>query len=203
MALKLKFNICQNTDCKTVSYSELTGIFSTGNTTGWNDSSTAYIADITTATLSITSPIATTPTIIDIFNIITPNGFPTTDSPSLEYDLTSINIVGSNTIATLDDGLYTFKYEVYDATNDQYYSTTKEVAFLCQSKCCVQKFAKKVGEGSCCDGCANEDMDKFLTGFALLKTLEALSGGCGNTEEFNKTLKTLTNLCKNNACGCS
>lgn len=201
MGLKLKFSICQSEDCKSLEFSELTGSYSLdSNPTGWGSPNT-LILDITTATLSITTPTGTTPTIINIFNIQTPNGFPTIDNPSIAYDLTSIDINNTNTSVSLDDGLYIFKYEVYDATNDQYYSTIKEVLLTCNVECCIKKLAIKIADGTCCEGCINEDIDKFLTGFALLQTLKNLAG-CGNTVSIAKTLKTLQNLCSKNNCGC-
>lgn len=201
MALKLNFDIVQSNDGKYLYFYETTNVYNSAFLNGWNTPN-ASIADITTATLTIvgggTSP---TPLVLDIFNVITPNGFPTVDNPSQPYvlDTTITNV--TTTVELYADGLYTYTYTVYDATNDIYYHTTKNVVLLHTVTCCVQKLFAKAAKAGCCEGCKNEDMEKALLGFTLLQTLKELEC-CGSENEINKTLKTLQSLCNNSKCGC-
>lgn len=204
MALKLNFNIEQSADGQYLYFTETTGLYSAANLTGW-ESPNAAIADITTATLTIvggnTSP---TPLILDIYNIITPNGFPTSDNPSQPYVLDATITDAAASIGVYTDGLMTFTYTVYDATNDVYYHTTKSIVLLHTVECCVQKLFAKAAKAGCCEGCKNEHMEKALLGWTLLETLKQFNCDCNcfSVTDINKTLKTLQNLCANSKCGC-
>lgn len=201
MGLKLDFIIKESQDSKSLTFQENTGIYGNTNLGGYGNPN-PELGDITKATLTISGPdIVNQPLSIDIYNIISPNGFPTLDAPSQPYILDTT--VLSNTTSPLEmlDGLYTFIYEVYDSVGDNYYHTTKNILFLNSVTCCVQKMFMKTAKSGCCDGCENEDMKKAILGFTLLETLLALEC-CGSIANINGTLRTLQNLCKQSKCGC-
>lgn len=190
MALSLKIAICQNSDCKSVEFSETTGAYSTSNTGGWG-SPNPTIADATSAILTITQPDGTVTTIAS--SLLYPT-FPTTDD-TVTYTIDSGDLALGDDVA-LPDGIYTFVYEVLTTTG--VYRVQLRKALYCQAECCVNGLLAKVATEGC--DCSSELVDNALEAYFWLQVLKASE--CNETA-FDNALEIINRICDFNSCNCS
>lgn len=187
MSLVLTFNVCSNSNCKTVNFNETTGTYNvTTNPTGWGTPN-ATIASATTATLTITKP-DTTEIVINLFST-----YPTTDSTLLR----TITQTELENTGKLTDGLYTFLYTV--TANSVVYTQTIQKLLYCQITCCVNNMWADVAKSGGCLDCDSIAKDKARKAQALLSGLESVAEA-GNKDAFDNILSVLTKLCNSSNC---
>ncbi len=195
MALSLNISSCIKNACRTLSISELTGLYDVNlNNTGWETPNPA-IADVVTWSLEITRPDLTTITIDE------PVGLPTS-STVLEYEI-SASTVNSDWSKFLD-GLYTITYTVVVDIAGTYttYTVTKYILVTCNIECCVARLFAKIATDSDCE-CDSLTIKNALYADALLQGLLA-SKNCGNVTAINNLLTKLNKICtaSTSDCGC-
>jgi hypothetical protein len=189
MSIKLDFSICQNSDCKSIKFSETTCSYSSNNTGGWG-SPNEEVTDATEATLQIQIPGVVGLVNIDLYSL----GYPTNISNSLT--LTSNNL-GLGVNYPLPDGIYIFTYSV--TTSNDIYTITKYILLDCQVRCCVSKMLAEIPDKDC--DCANETSKKALLAYTYLEALTN-AARCGNITKANNILNLLRMICNKKSCGC-
>jgi hypothetical protein len=190
MALELNIQICTS-GCSSFLFSELTGAYSTVNTTGWG-APNPEIVDAVSATLEITTPSEITYT-FDLYD-----DFPTTDSTQ-SYEVTG-SVLGMSD--SLTDGKYTFVYTVVtedDESVQTTYSITKQLFTICSVECCVNRMLLDIEDLNC--DCNKVAKDKYLEAYTLLLALKHAST-CGNEDTVNDLLTTINKLCTSNCKNC-
>lgn len=187
MAVSLQFEICQSSDCSTLTFKETTGAYnSLSNLTGWG-SPNETVGAATAATLTVTFASGTAYTI----NLLTV-GFPTADS-TIEYEIPGSSI-GNSSNSAIADQVITFTYTVTTETST--YTQTIQQAFYCNAQCCVlSMFADLDVE---CD-CSEDQIANALKAYALFKGL-VYAANCGSTNNFNSILAQVNKLCVNSNC---
>lgn len=187
MSVILQFEICQSSDCSSLTFVETTGAYNdTTNPNGWgtpNEDTTDAVSAVLTVTLESGSTYN-----IDLFS----DGFPTT-SDTIEYLIDPVDI-GMKDGGKLTDQIITFTYTVVTGTTT--YTQNIQQAFYCQVQCCV--LSMFVGLDVECD-CSIDQINNALKSYALLKGL-IYSANCGNKTNFNNILAQLQKLCLNNNC---
>lgn len=201
MATVLDFSLCAGKGCDSLTFTELTGPYSSpSNLTGWGDPNT-IITNPTVANVTIVTPDDDT----FILNAL-PDGFPT-DNTSLQFVISSTDIGYGDKIT---DGLYTVTYDVTILREsgdpeipDTVITLTQTKYFLvaCNIKCCIDKmFVKAISAD--CDGCNDDKLKKALTANALYKGLIS-AGICGDRTSITKILTRLNKLCNVKDCNCN
>lgn len=187
---QLNFKTCVVNNCSNIEFTETTGLYSVSNLGGYN-SPNLGIADITLATLEITSP-SNIITTIDML----PLGFP---SSNITYS--TINISALLGLTNIEDGVWKFKYTVANGNEVPVVpSTTIQTSyFYCNSKCCVeQKLADlQLSECDCCN--KDDNYDDYILTKTMLDSLKN-AAKCGNLISFTKIKKIIDKLCKNSKC---
>ena len=192
MALILKTgNVYVGNACKSMYFSDNTGVYSATNLGGWGAPNILTSA-ITSTTIVITLPNGTT-----TVTITNPVGLPTS-STTFEYEITSLIINGGTSIP---DGLYQIKYTVTDGI-DIYTTGNQYFLFTCNIKCCVSKLFSKIAQSNDCS-CDSTIIANASYANALYKGLVAL-GKCGTITEINSLITKLNTICNltSGGCGC-
>lgn len=193
MSVDLQFKICTSSNCKKMTFYELTGAFSTSNPGGWG-SPNYDTTDAEDATLEITDPDGNTTT-LDL-TLVTPT-FPTTNL-SQGYEFTPSDI--GSTEEKFTDGKYTFTYTVSrtSATAFSDYEVVQQLIY-CQAKCCVRSLFAQITDFKC--DCKNTKLELALRASALLEGLK-YAADCGQEDTFNTILETINSLCDTEDCNC-
>lgn len=189
MALEINFEICLDNACDTLTLTELTGVYSATNLTGFG-APNAATTDITVAILQVTSPSGTISTI----NLLSPvSGLPSSN-PSFDYTILNGDL---GNITNVEDGHWQFLLYYRTAAN-VVYQKVKNYLFYCNTECCVQELLADVD--ITCDSCDNEDKIKNYT---KAKTfLEGLKNAsrCYQVSNFTSIQTILERLCRNSTC---
>ncbi len=194
MAVEVDFDICIAPSCAAMTFTELTGAYSSSNTTGWG-APNSLISSVTNALLQITDPSGGIYTI----DLLATTYFPS-DNPSFEYTipLASIGV----TTSTIADGNWSFFYYVVgsDAGGAFVYQTKKNFLFYCNSECCVNTMLTAI-EPDACD-CNKENkilIDNYLKATVFLDDLKN-AARCYQVELFNDIQDIIDKLCANSGC---
>lgn len=194
MALELKINLCTQSKCSILMFSEKTGVYNAlTNTTGYG-SPNSLVSDINTAVLSITGPDNITYNI----NLFSTGNFPTSNTNfTYSIPLSSIN----RTI--IEDGLWTFIYKISTTAGSPptFYTVTLEKLFTCNANCCVEaQLASLTNDLISCNTCdIKAKRDAYNQSKVVLDSLNS-AAMCGSTESFNNLLSILNKLCKKSIC---
>jgi hypothetical protein len=207
MSLGINFKI-KNKSCKSLVFTETTGLYSPSNTPGW-ETPNPLISNATAATLSIYNNSNTLLVTLDLFTtgLPDPNDTTTTHNwPNSSYQETAYNfyqglIINTDLVPlsndTIADGVYTYIYSVI--VDDITYSKTKYFYNFCNVECCVDKlFAKVPDSDSCCNSTA---ANKALRAYSLLLALKR-AAECYQKERFARLLRILQTICSGNPCNC-
>jgi len=192
--LVLNFEICQSSDCSSLTFVETTGLFSDTNLTGWDDGLLGSLnpptSDAVSAVLTITLASGVTYN-IDLFAT---GLFPTYDN-TLEYTIPNESF-GYVTGSAIADQIINFTYTV-TLSDDSVYTQNIQQAFYCQAQCCVMSMFANIDSG--CNDCNADKIEKALNAYALLKGL-IYAANCGNSTYFNNILAQVNKLCLNSNC---
>jgi hypothetical protein len=185
MSLQLSFNTCITGGCKSIAFSETTGVYSAINTTGYGDPN-PLTSDFNSATLVLTF------NDVDYTFDLTSSGFPTSDE-------TKIFVINPSDIGQTDkisDGIYYLKYTI-SGDNGTYFQTGVN-AFYCNAECCVNQMLCDIDVD--CE-CSTNKLKEYIKATVLLEQLEC-AGNSDNVISFNNALTVLNKICKNKDCGC-
>jgi hypothetical protein len=197
MALDVKFSICQSSDCKSISFTEKTGLYNaTTNTTGWGavggGDPNSMISDATAATISIKGPDGTIYPTIDLFAL---GNFPkssTTDSVSIASTLLS------SAMKSFADGYWEMTYTVVTGgATAGTYDETITFFFSCQVEKCVCGLIANLHLDDC--NCDVDKLNEALQAKAYLSSLQ-YAVGCSNLNAASEILKTLQRICGCTTC---
>lgn len=202
MALKLNIDICQSNNCKTINFTETTGVYSLTNITGWNGSN-YNISNALTANLYVTTPDGNTVNIN-----LSPLLFPTIDtSYSTTIDSYQLGLSSIGTLTYLPDGIYNFKYLVtINSGNPEYpivVQTDKTIVLTCQVKCAIDQLISALVSCNC--NCKDDGkLDEALMAYMFYQNLLNAAKCASSSNKINNlldTLKTILNIANSN-CGC-
>lgn len=186
MALSPTITACFKENNTLLQVTDTTGPYSLGNTGGYgspNDAST----DITSATLLITFPDASTQT-VDVTSQIS--------AGTVVGDYVFTDITPDSTA----DGIYTILYTVTSSSGTVTYTLTK--LFIGKVRCCLDKLAAQVPAKLCTECETNAFIDRYLLAEGLYKSLLRM-GGCAQTASITKVLTQLQKLCDFESCNCN
>jgi hypothetical protein len=187
MSIVTSFEICQESDCASLTFRDTTGAYSATNTTGYGSPNESIAG--ATAELVITMANGTQYTLD-----ITADGFPTTDK-DLELSIPQTDL-GYSASESIEDQVIHILYRVTTALNTVITQDFKQ-ALYCQVRCCVYSMALDV-DIDCAD-CMNSMGDKVTTAWILYKGLE-YSANAGDLVTYNATLPVLQRMCANSEC---
>lgn len=174
--------------CSTVEISDITGLYSAENTTGWGAPNLER-ADVIEALLTIkytNSDGVSSTTIVDV---------------TTEVQTAVTESILLNTYTLVGDGVLDITYSIKAETES--YSVTLTKAIFCNVKCCVQKLAVGLAKELCEPCNKGAKTEKFLSAYTLLLGLSSIVICTGQTA-YLKLLKQLQKLCGEKCgCGCS
>lgn len=183
MKASIDFNICINNACDTFTLTELTGAYSTSNTTGWGTPNSTT-ASVTSAVLQVISPSGAVTNV----NLLT-HSFPSSNV-SYQYDIASTLVGG------YEDGKWDFLLYYSDGVNN--YMKRHVYYFFCTTKCCVETMLASL-EIDDCDCKISEQAETYMKAAYMLKAL-TFAAKCQQEENFNSIKTILDKLCKNTGC---
>ena len=175
---------CKNA-CTSIKIYDLTGLYSSSNTGGWN---TPNLSKNFTGTATI--------------KIVTPEG------STLEYDVKEAiedslfpkYLLYEYIPEKLEDGIYTISLILVDTENNITYKADSILPIYCNVECCVNKLSASVA-ADLCNNCNSEATNKFDLAETLLTSLKRIAK-CLGEKEFNKILSQLQKICNSTGCGC-
>jgi len=190
--VSLKFNICQENNCRDISFIEETGRYSASNETGFGTPNT-NVGDILTALLQSTSPSG----VVYNTNLLL-QGFPT-----ISADMDQVINLNNQ---SLEDGAWKFTYIItYSYENPsgaitvETYSKTINKLFYCNSQCCVDNMLANLDIKDC-DCCKDtKEFEDYLKTSVFLQALKE-AAKCGDVDNFTSIKKIIDKLCKNSKC---
>lgn len=177
-------SVCYKENCTVFSFTDVTGLYSAGNTGGWNSLNKTG-GDVTAATILITYPDATTQ-LVDVLSEV-PN--------PIEGIFTYSDVASQYT----QDGVYSFLYTI--EVDGETFTKSIYKLFLCKVKCCIDKMWAKVPSKLCIECETEAFVSRVLFAQGLYNSLLAL-GNCGQTALINKVLTQLQTLCSFEDCNC-
>lgn len=184
MSLLLDFNLCEESSCDELTFTELTG----SGTTGWSGSN-PDTSEATFATLSLIFPNGTTSSTIDLISL-----FPSSNDET-EFIVTTA-LAG---VTEFEDGVYTATYTVVvNNSGEVTYSKTCYFYFDCKASCCVDKLFAKVRPTDC-HNCENSKL-KFAIEAAGYLQAAKFSIKCGNVTMAKENLKKVQYMCNYENC---
>lgn len=190
----LSFGICSESDCKSFTFTETSGVYSASNSGGWGGANNFAIADAIDSRIVVTLPDGTITPAITLYST-----FPDS-AGTATYNITSTALGLSG---ALPDGIYSATYTVdISNVNSQtvQLSITQSFFIGCTVWCCVQKLIAKIPAEDC--GCESVALKNALLAFGLYQSL-LFNAGCGNITNITTLLARLTKLCDATDCGCS
>ena len=177
---------CIKEGCTIFQFTDTTGVYSVGNTGGYGSPNTLNTS-ITSATILITFPDASTQT-VDVTTEI--------NAPTIVGDIVFTDVTPTN----LTDGIYSFLYTSTTATGTATYTLHK--LFLCNVRCCLDKLWKEVPNKMCAECETNAYIERVQLAESLYNSLVAM-GGCYKLESITKVLTKLQSLCDFENCNCN
>lgn len=188
MAVDVKFSVCQTSDCKSIKFTEKTGLYdAVTNLTGWDPAGGGgpndETADATIATLTITSPDGVVYAPVDLFNL---DGFPKSTEDSYTIAASAVD----SSLTDFKDGRWKMTYSVTTPTAT--YEETITFFFHCKIDSCICKKLAALDVNDC--DCDPGKIEEVLKMKAFADSLE-YAVGCGNLNAADDILTTLEKLC--------
>jgi hypothetical protein len=190
MALSPKIKICLASDCTTLTFSDITGIYNSQTTVGGYGTPNPEINDFVSANLKVISPSNNEYT-IDLFGT---GDFPTTNK-DLKYTINLEDLERTS----IEDGYWEFMYTLLDDNNNTF-TYNISYYFYCNSKCCADKMLSKI---DLTDNLFKKENKEKMDTYTQVKVLLASlinSAECFNENNFNNIKKEINKLCKNINC---
>jgi hypothetical protein len=192
MALSLSLKVCQDCRLDRLLMYELTGAYSTSNTGGWETPNVA-IADVDTATLTLTGHDGTQYDAIDVSSV-----FPSTDSADV-LAITSEDL-GLTATTPIPGGIWIADYQVTGISGSTpfNYRARRTFAVLCSVECCVNE---KMSEVDPLCGCTSGAQKKNIQAMLALEGIKAAIS-CGKVSQARSLYDRLVAICNNNCKNC-
>lgn len=188
MAVELKYSICENSNCKSINFRELTGTYdAVDNPGGWEAPNEA-IGDAVTATLILKSPSGVTYPSLDLLAL----GFPKVDS-YVSKEIQASDVDSSLTMFT--DGFWTITYTVTTATET--YTQTKTFFLYCNIRKEVCRLVADMRIENCT--CDAESVNRAVQMNSYLLAL-GYATALGDTTSASELFETLQNLIDCSTC---
>lgn len=176
-----KIKVCKT--CDTIKVSDIAGLYSSDNTTGWGSPNLAR--DFTgTAILEI--KYKTSVLQFDVKETI--------EDAVLPY----FTLYSYTNASGLEDGVYTITVTLTDTENNKKYVTSKKITSECNVECCVAKLAIKAAD-EC--NCNTLDAENFSKAEQILSSLKSVAENLGEKEYYIQLAK-LQKICETSNCGC-
>jgi hypothetical protein len=189
MALEIDFDICTQTACTEIKFTETTGIYQAlSNPTGYG-APNPLVGDFVTATLLIIDPDG------EEYEIdLGAESYPKNDDDG--YVIPAVDI-GSRTL--IEDGYWQFVYTIVDGAAESY-SATKTLIFSCNTNCCVRRLLLAINPDPNDTSVTNKKkIDRYLKAKIYLDLLKHYAY-CGSTEDFDNLKLVIDKICENNGC---
>ena len=145
MAFSPTLKMCQS-NCSTISFTDTTNVYSTGNTSGWGIENSVLGSLVTSATIVVTDS-----------NDNVEFTFTVTDEIP---DTVTGEIIFTDYSFELPDDTYTVVYSIIADGNLYVHSQT--VLTSCNFECCISQQLAKVAKSLCADSCDTSVIDEFL-----------------------------------------
>ncbi len=195
MALVNKGNIFNSTNCLSINWGDITGLYTAANPTGYG-SPNAAIADITGATLTLIGPDGSPITFGDGQNF-----YPL--MPNTNGSLFNITNVawGLDSETAIPDMITYATYVVSVGATDYTYSGY--VAITCQAECGVKTLQASINWGLKCKPCDNQNLQAWIKASGMLKSIYSdLACSPQKPNDAARTLNTLTQFLVSLDTGC-
>ena len=198
-AILLKFSLESSIDCKSLIFTELTGLYSLANIPGWDGGVNPAISTALTAVLDITLQDGTVVS-IDMYDTF----------PSSNTQVPTWNILNTDLGYSADDSIPSQVISaVYTVTGNDgggigTYSmtTTQQLPVLCTLQCCVNKMAASYKLCKCSGDCSCGN-SQFTDSWNILEAIKD-SFKCvpPQIQRAKDLIEDLTNICNKTGCGC-
>lgn len=198
MALILKVSAKEKSDASLIRVYDVSGIYSAvlGNLSGWQNASTAFLTDVTAATITVY--LTDTITLLPSTTSVTIDVYPTLPNIiNTPYEVTAAML--GYTDGVIPDGIMTIEYNVtvtsgvvrttYTASTDQL-----NYALVC---CCTAELISTVDICNC--SCDDESVKTALYAQSLLRGLQR-AVSCNKEGKSIEILKALQSLCRSENC---
>jgi hypothetical protein len=156
MAFSPTLKICQP-NCSTLSFTDITNVYSEGNTAGWGAGNSVLGSSVTSATIVVTDSTGTT-----VFTYTTTDQIP---------DAVTGEIIFTDYTSSLVDGTYSVTYTLI--VGGDMYVQSQTILFSCNFECCITKQLAKVAKSLCGDSCDTSAIDEFLLVEGMLYAYKA------------------------------
>ncbi len=191
----LKDSLSTATDSKSLSFVELTGVYSSANTGGYGTPN-INTSDATAATLSLVLSDGSTVNFASTFYPLFPN------TSYVRFGILNTDL-GFASDQAIPDQIPLMTYTVVDDDLPATYVLSKYVFIDGQSRCCIQKMLSKIKSSGDCS-CGNKNYDAWVQATALYSAIQgALDCTPQRPNDANRILTLLTDLCSSAGCGCS
>lgn len=197
MALKIKISAVEVNDALSFVLSDNTGVYNAVTNTGGYNAPNPTVAQILTATLSITPPDYTTPIVLTLVQ------FPLASYVLMANGTTPFTVTAAMLgLTTLPDGIYNISLTVTYAAAPTTSTGQTTAGFVAVIFCCVSKKLAAVPLDDNCSCCDDSQAAKALEVYTdMCIARESMKFGLTNI--FTKYLTRLNKLCDPTLCGCS
>lgn len=197
MGLAISFCIDQSDDCKSIRFTDTTGVYNANSNPGGFGAPNPTVASALTAKVLVEKRNSDGTFIT--YNLI--DVFPTLPSDSQGFVTITAQQAGIGTSATTSfpDGVYRLTYTITGNTGVPYTFITDEyVPLVCSIKCCWKKLTLQVS--NCTIGCdaLYEKLKDMSLNFRLLKAAEDK----GDIDTVQRYIDSITKLCADCSCSC-
>ena len=185
-------------DNKSIEISDTTGVYSSSNEGGYG-SPNPLVSDATACTVSVMMPDPTTflasgdPYVINAYPSL-----PNITDTIYSIPNTSLGLLADD---VLPDGQYIITYHVEGIVGNDTFSNEYTFYFYNanQIECCLDKAGNKYDDDCCC-GNDSSFINYLWQRNKLTQICNAES--CGDNDSVIEMIKSLSDYCKNNDCGC-
>ncbi len=198
MSFVLKVSVSEKSDASLIRVYDKSGLYnSNSNTTGFQNASTVFLANVTAATLTIS--ITNSTTLLISTNTVTIDVFPTLPNViNTPYEVTAAML--GYTDGIIPDGMIEVEYNITVTTAgvDTFYTASVKQILIAQVCCCTKNLQSQVDACGC--ECEDEATAAALYAWTLLKGLKRMVRDCKKPSKAIETLLSLQQYCVSNNC---
>lgn len=202
MALVQKFSAEVISGCSKLLITDITGMYSSSNTTGWGTPNIDP-SDVTEAYILVGSSSSGVIYSLNVTSVVQAITLPSSYVDNFTFPLIEIDPSDIGQTDLITDKIYNISYMIDGESVDGKVLTT------CNTQCCVDKLFNKAADSYLCGGnCSTNAMImEALKARALLLQASKWAFSCYKLEDAEKLLKQAMKICKTNntncGCGCS
>lgn len=198
MALILKVSAKEKSDASLIRVYDTTGIYSAvlGNLSGWQNASTAFLTDVTAATITVY--LTDTITLLPSTTSVTIDVYPTLPNIiNTPYEVTAAML--GYTDGVIPDGIMTIEYNVTvtsGVVRTTYTASTNQLNYALAC-CCVKNLLSQVDACGC--DCEDDAINAALYAWTELKGLQR-AVECNKESKAIEILMALQQYCRGENC---